>query len=164
MPKIKLADKREIPSIPLKQISQERVGSPYLTRVEQQHVQEGELPFKKLRIFEDTDLVSGFSITSATVTSNFFNALLTTEVTKPKVLTEVNIYVGTDNDINYLWPNGISLSSSQKNFSLTLLPQITMETTLASDLRFNQQRIGFNLRNQSSDTHTYYIYFRFTIL
>jgi hypothetical protein len=181
MVKVKLADKREIPRIPLKQISVERVGSPYLTRVEQQHVRSNELGFSKISNFEDTD-VAPFSITSATVTSNFFNALVSAVPgEKIKVLTEMNIYVGTDADPNYLWPTGASLTSSQKNIIVTVLPQVVgsalapneegsdgvsglSSPNVGKTLGLHQQRIGFNFRNQSADTHTYYLYLRFVVI
>lgn len=178
MAKIKTIKPQEITSRPLKEVMLERKPVTYLHRVEQQNVREGELPFNKVTNFEDTD-VAPFSITSATATSNFFNALITTQLgEKIKVLTEMSIYVDTDADPNYLWPTGPSLTGSQKNLIVTVLPQLVgsdiapnteggstvSAANVGRTLGLNEQRIGFNLRNQSADTHTYYCYLRFVVI
>ena len=85
MAKTKLADKREISKVSLKQVSTERAGSPFLSRTEKQHIRESELPggkSKTVSLKQGAVLSVGASIATkssatltVTLTDRAFNIL-----------------------------------------------------------------------------------------
>lgn len=162
MPKPKLADRREIPRIPLKQISVERAGSPFLTNLERQHVREGELPLSKSKFLEDSDIAS-ISITMTTGSGLNFNSTLTIQERAVKNIpikgwSQINIYVAQDNDPDYLWPTGTALTTEQKKLQISQIHNIVGFETPKNDIDINQQRVACRLVNTSADTQTYYVY------
>lgn len=159
MARIKLADKREIPSIPLRQISQERIGSPYLTRVEQQHVREGELPGTKIRNLDIRQSAVVRAVTGSVASGDgvlITNNLKTNDANLMKAFIETSIFVDNDLNLAYLWPSGASVLSLPIRWS----EHYNIINQTYSGLNSNQARTGHLLENVDGISHSYFIYFR----
>lgn len=76
----------------------------------------------------------------------------------------MSVYVDTDANSNYLWPTGTSLTTSQKQLTMTTLNNIIGSTDVPNELEPDQVRYGCRLVNNSADTHTYYVYVRFLFI
>lgn len=72
---------------------------------------------------------------------------------------EFSVYVDTDNDGDYEWPDGGSLSAGQKNMQLEWFHQLSYNQNNPG-----KDRIKVKLKNLDSGNHTYYLYVRWVYL
>ena len=159
MARVKIADKREIPRIPLKQISVERVGSPFLTNTEQQHIRESELPGTKIKNIEirQSGVVRAVSGSLASGDGILITSSITTnDAILMKPFIETNIYLDNDLNLNYLWNSGANVLTTPISFE----SHYNIINRAYSGLESNEGRCVQILVNNDSGAHTYYLYFR----
>lgn len=164
MAKTKIVSNKVANIISTKEISGDRNPSVYLSRLAQQNVREGEMPLNKNK-FLDESSISTYSFTAGNGVNTYFNAIVASgsgAVVKGWV--EVSIYIGTDNNRDYLWPTGTSLTSAQKNLFFSTAYNIIGSTDADNELDTYQYRAGYQLYNNSGGSLTYYLKFRGFVL
>lgn len=100
----------------------------------------------------DIPLTAGADITGLAATLSWSNPNI---LVNPSGIPYISIYVDTDDDPAYLWPSGVSLSAGQKNLQFDWFMSLY---DLQNDT--NESRVRIYLKNNDSNSHTYYFYLR----
>ena len=70
-----------------------------------------------------------------------------------------NVYVDTDSDGNYFWPDGASMSAGQKKIQISLINKAASNVYSGSSLYSATN--GMLFYNGDSSSHTIYLYIRY---
>ena len=155
---------REIQNIPFKDIDASRRSIPFLRRIEQQNIREGELPGRKVQFVKTTAIAAGDPVTlDANVAVPVTINLTVNNAGSIIAWPQINVYVddaagGPDN----LWVDGANLSTNDKNLQLGFIQQIN--TTERSGLAPSQASFAGIITNRDSSTHIYTVFARWSYL
>lgn len=71
------------------------------------------------------------------------------------IVPAIDVYVGTDNDVTYLYPLGINLTSATRALAIDAKLDLTSADS-------SPATVTLSGRNYDASAHTYYIHIRFT--
>lgn len=165
MPKrnIKVTRGRLIQPISIKDTTEGRRATPFITRVNQENIREAELAGQKTKFVRAAPIASGNSGSLAQNEGALIELVLTAnDANVIKAWPEINIYVDVDGGVDNLWFGGDSVTSDDANLQLGFIQHIG--TSSLSGLSSNQARAHGIITNRDSSSHTYYIYVRWIYL
>ena len=160
MARKKRASFRQIQNVSLKDVDSARRSIPYLRRVEQQNIREGELAGQKSNVINAAPVASGNSgslaqneaaLIALTLTANDANVII--------AWPQISIYIDTAGGNRAdLWFSGNNVSNTDASLQLGFTQHIN--TSARSGLASNQARMEGILTNRDTSAHTYFIFLR----
>lgn len=160
MARVKKGNQRITTRVSYGDVNTGREYTPFISRVSQQNIREGELAGRKSKFVRAAPTVSGNPVTLVanepativiTLTANDANVII--------AWPQINIYLSsTGGNRDDLWFSGDNVSSADALLQIGFTQQIGTQST--SGLASNQARVEGEMVNRDSSTHTYSIHVR----